>query len=105
LFRVDSGDNRTRGDFDGEIFAAFAGFLFALTVAAVGCFKVFFVTEMVQGSLAGGNHKDYISPGTPVPAVGSAPRDKSLTPETYTAAASISGLNRDNGFINEFHSA
>jgi hypothetical protein len=66
---------------------------------------MFFEFKMIQGTLSQSRFENYIPTLTPVSSVRPAFGNKALTPETYTASSTISGLDGDHHFINEFHSA
>jgi hypothetical protein len=98
-------DEGSRWDFDDKIIAFSAGFLLSLTMTSVFGFKLAFEAKRVQGASVRRAFKNYISAFTPIAAIGATAGDKFLTPETYTSATAVSGLNGNKRFIKKFHSA
>jgi hypothetical protein len=61
--------------------------------------------KLLKGALAQGGDEDDIPPFAPIAAVRAAPRNEFFPAEAYAAAAPVTGLNGNGGFVNKFHSA
>jgi hypothetical protein len=85
--------------------AVFPGPLLALSGAAILGFKPLAKLKLIKGSSSGGCFKNDITAFAAITAVRTATGYKFFAPETYATAAAITRLNRNNRFINKFHSA
>jgi hypothetical protein len=105
LIRIGVSNQCTRGYFNHKVLTVFPGPLLALSGGAILGFKTLVKLKLIKRSSSGGCFKNDITAFAAITAVRTATGYKFFAPETDTTATTITRLNRNNRFINKFHSA
>ena len=98
-------DQGSCGNFNNQIFAGFAGFVFSQTASSILGFQEFLISEIIEGTLARRCHHNDVTAPASISAIRTAARYVPFPSETYTTAPTFAGLDGYHRFINEFHAA